>query len=110
MKAGPPRGPAFFARSSRCCCEPDLLSKPLIPHMIGKHLPCADEIADRCSVHLPHDVAPMQFHRDLADAEVEGDLLVQPAERDLAQDLPLARGERREALCMLPDDLRRRSL
>src|SRR5438132_6774857 len=42
----------------------------------GERFPNANELADRGSLHLPHDVGTMELHRHLADPKIEGDLLV----------------------------------
>src|SRR3546814_9138748 len=55
----------------------------------------SDWSSDVCSSDL--DVAAMQLHRHLADSQVEGDLLVDPAARHLVQDLALARRQRRQS-------------
>src|SRR3546814_15319408 len=59
----------------------------------GQRFPCSDQLADRSRRHLAHDVAAMQLDRHLADAEVEGDLLVDATER------PIGRASCRERVC-----------
>src|ERR1700736_2257639 len=49
-----------------------------------------DEVGERGRFHLPHHAPAMRFHRDLADAELEADLLVEPAGNDQCHDLLLA--------------------
>lgn len=66
--------------------------------------PGTDQFADAGRPHLPHQVAAVQLHRDIADAEVEGDLLVALAACQLARDLALASRKRRQALGVLPRD------
>src|SRR5688500_12486119 len=68
-----------------------------------QHLPGPDQCAQGAGLHLPHDVAAMQLHRDLAYAEIEGDLLVEAPTRHLAQHLALARRERGQQLEMAAD-------
>src|SRR5439155_22655632 len=52
------------------------------------------EISDRPGLHLPHHLAAVGLHRDLADAELAADLLVQTARDDECHDLALAPAER----------------
>ena len=56
------------------------------------------ELGERGGLHLAHHVASVHLHRDFADADVAGDLLVETAPHDLHHDLALAGAERREAL------------
>src|SRR5690606_15130353 len=48
--------------------------------------------------HLAHGVAAMELHCHLADAKVEGNLLVETPACHLAEDLPFSRGEGGKAL------------
>src|SRR5690606_6230977 len=71
------------------------LCRYLLSHLLRKHFPGADEITDRPRFHLAHHAAAMELHGDHADAEIVGDLLVEPAERDRAHHLALARRKAR---------------
>ena len=57
--------------------------------LVGK----ADELGEPGGLHLPHDLAAMHLDGHLADPELAGDLLVEPAGDDEAQDLSLAGGQ-----------------
>src|SRR5438067_9063601 len=61
--------------------------------LVGK----ADELGEPGGLHLPHDLAAMHLDGHLADPELAGDLLVEPAGDDEAQDLSLAGGQGLEA-------------
>src|SRR5688500_15333417 len=60
----------------------------------GRH---PDQLGQGARLHFPHHLTPMRLHRDLADAELAADLLVQPARDDQRHDLLLATAEGREA-------------
>src|SRR5262249_5566244 len=95
-------------RSERARVQPwsaSSLDFPLLMHFRRQRLPGADKFADRGSLHLAHDAAAIELDGDLADAEAEGDLLVETSARHLAKDLTLACRERREPLNMLLDEL-----
>ena len=64
----------------------------------GAAIPRREQFSERGRLHLAHDVAAMELDRDFADAEVEGDLLVEASARHFTQDLPLARRQRRKPL------------
>lgn len=51
----------------------------------------AREIGDRTHVHLPHHAGAVNLDGLLDNAEIAGDLLVQPAGHDVAEHLALAR-------------------
>src|SRR5271170_6026251 len=51
------------------------------------------EIGQGRRLHFSHHLAAMDLHRDLADAEVAGNLLVEAAPRDLDQDFALTQGQ-----------------
>src|ERR1700761_3658594 len=53
------------------------------PHEVGKGT----------RIHLTHHPAAVDFYRDLADAEIAGDLLVETALDDLRHDLAFALGQ-----------------
>src|SRR5262245_8835960 len=82
----------------------------LLPHTGGQSFPSADEIADRSSMHLPHELGSVQLDGDYAYAEVERDLFVAAALCHFTQRLPLACGESFKPLYMLLDGLRRCAL
>src|SRR5690606_27439033 len=100
----------------RCCLAPPMPSPRIClgatapTEICGQCFPGADQLSDRFRIHLPHDIAAVKLNRDLADAQVEGNLFVQAPERDLAKDLPLAWRERGEPIDMPPDDARGRPL
>src|SRR5271155_4554302 len=54
------------------------------------------EVGQRSRAHLAHDVAAMDLHGDLADAEFRRNLLVHQAGRHESHDLLLARRQRFE--------------
>src|SRR4029077_510769 len=56
------------------------------------------QIGERVGLHLSHHVASMCFHRDLTDAELATDLLIQPTRDHKRHDLAFTGGERRVAL------------
>jgi len=47
-------------------------------------------------LHFPHDVAAVHLHRDLADIQLGGDLLIQESSGNEADDLLLAGRQRRK--------------
>ena len=49
------------------------------------------QVCERLDLHLPHDLAAMGLHRDLADSELRRNLFVQPAGDHQSHDLPFAR-------------------
>src|SRR5262245_39743613 len=58
-----------------------------------KRLPDTVELCDGTCAHLLHHVAPMELDGDLADPEIESDLLVHRAGDHKMQHLPFAHGE-----------------
>src|SRR4029077_12660415 len=56
------------------------------------------ELGKRSHVHLPHRPAAVDLHGGLGDADIAGNLLAEPATRDLNDDFALARAQRPEAL------------
>src|SRR6516162_67102 len=52
------------------------------------------QVRQRSRLHLSHDLAAMDFYGDLADADIEGDLLVETAGHHQGHDFALAGGER----------------
>src|SRR5947207_204404 len=60
------------------------------------------QVRQRASLHLSHHLAPVGFHGDLADAELTGDLFIQPSGDDQCHDLPLAVRERRVVVPQRP--------
>src|SRR5580693_6436729 len=52
-----------------------------------------DEVDERARLHLSHHLAAVCFHRDLADAELATDPLIQLAGDHQIHDLALASGE-----------------
>src|SRR6516165_6389701 len=73
-------------------------------------LPGVYESADRSNLHLSHCVAAVKFHRDLTDAQIESDLLVEAPTCHLLQDLAFAPSERVEAAGVSIHDLYGRPL
>src|SRR5690242_16137537 len=60
-----------------------------------RHFQCCGhsyQLGERIDSHLPHDLASVGFHRDLADTELECDLLVQQAGDHQCHGLPFTRG------------------
>src|SRR5207342_264573 len=51
------------------------------------------ELGERLRLHLAHDMAAMNFHRDLGHAHIGSNLLVHESGGDLRHDLLLARGQ-----------------
>jgi hypothetical protein len=80
------------------------LGRPLLAEIFGKRLPCPDQLAHRCGLHLSHHITAVELDGNLADAELEGDRLVESPTRDLAEYLPLTRCESGKPLRMLLDD------
>src|SRR5579863_6936374 len=52
-----------------------------------------DESGDRVGFHLLHDLSPMRFNSNLADAKFAADLFVQQAGDDQHHDLPFTGSE-----------------
>ena len=48
------------------------------------------EICERFGLHLSHHLAPVGLNRDLADAKLESDLLIQETANDQSHDFALA--------------------
>src|SRR5262245_50615875 len=76
--------------------------------MNKRRLHGADEISDRTYAHLGHHPATMHLHRLFRNAELAGDLLVEPAGNHASQNLALLRrqarqtfGDRRELRALL---------
>ncbi|MGZ2504032.1 hypothetical protein ACVINI_004514 [Rhizobium beringeri] len=44
-------------------------------------LPCPDQLTDGADLHLAHDIGTAQLDHDVADAEVEGGLIVEASAR-----------------------------
>jgi hypothetical protein len=61
-------------------------------HLGRQRLPDANELADGSELHLAHHAATVDLDGDLADAEIESDLLVQAAGRNFSPDLTFTRG------------------
>src|SRR5260370_22951766 len=53
------------------------------------------QVGERVRLHLSHHAPSVCLHRDLADAELATDLLIQQPGDDQRHDLPFARAERR---------------
>src|SRR5260370_31652729 len=51
------------------------------------------QLGESAGLHFPHHLASMGLHRDLADAELATDLLIQQAGHDQRHDLPFAAAE-----------------
>src|SRR5580704_8892283 len=51
------------------------------------------QASQRVCLHLSHHLAPMRLHRDLGDAELAADLLIQLARDHERHDLPFAAGQ-----------------
>src|SRR5271156_3172909 len=60
------------------------------------------QAGQRVGSHLLHHPAPVRLHRDLGNAELATDLLVQPAGEDQPHDFPFATAERGVALPQRP--------
>jgi hypothetical protein len=93
------RSPKSRAKLSQVISELTVL----LPHTGGESFPSADKIADRSSMHLPHELGSVQLDGDYAYAEVERDLFVDAALCHFTQHLPLARGESFKPLHMLEE-------
>src|SRR5882672_5123931 len=59
------------------------------------------ELGQRSRVHLPHDLATVNLHRHLAQAQFRCDLLVGSPDDNKRHDLPLALGKSSEAFAQL---------
>src|SRR6266404_9531980 len=53
------------------------------------------QVGERVRLHLSHHATSVCLHRDLADAELATDLLIQQSGDDQRHDLPFARAEGR---------------
>src|ERR1700733_11940626 len=60
------------------------------------------QAGERVGPHLLHHPAPVRLHRDLGNAELATDLLVQPAGDDQPPNFPFATAERGVALPQWP--------
>ena len=56
----------------------------------------SDQVSQGSCLHFPHDVAAVHLHRDLADIQLGGDLLIQESSGNEADDLLLAGRQRRK--------------
>src|SRR5258707_2738827 len=88
------------ARYFNSPCEPTIRRRPVLDRYLERpgH---SYQVGDRFGSHLLHDLAPMNLHRDLADAQLGRGLLVEKAAHDQRQGLAFARREARKAPAQL---------
>ena len=60
------------------------------------------QVRKRIGSHLAHHATAVRFHRDIANAKLATDLLVQQADDDQLHDLAFASTERRVAVAQFP--------
>src|SRR5262249_21265919 len=107
----PPITTIFMTSPPGCCTfDTSPLARRLRAHLGRQGVPDTNELADGPQLHLGDDIGAVEFDRDLADAEVESDLLVQLAGRDSSQPLTFAQRQQREPAAILIDDPRVRAL
>src|SRR5258705_5781858 len=84
------------ARYFNSPCEPTIRRPPVLDRDLERpgH---SYQVGDRFGAHLLHDLAPMNLHRDLADAQLGRGLLVEKAAHDQRQGLAFARREARKS-------------
>src|SRR5258705_825452 len=79
------------ARYFNSPCEPTIRR----PRLLDRYLERTGhsyQVGDRSGAHLLHDLAPMNLHRDLADAQLGRGLLLEKAAHDQRQGPPFPAG------------------